>query len=406
MDDTGKLSRTDWTEIKVEEFLSRPFISEFVYRSPKKPKEGKTTQAEVVDHLLWTGEIGILISQKCQADPTARTAEKTESWARKNAKEAFMQVKGALRTAGMTPIWCEHPRLGRVDFPSGLPKIHHAIVIVEVFQSVDLQCEAANLPLMFSGTPVSYFSVNDFLNLAIELRTLPDLIDFLNSRREVLTEKDLRVIGEDRVLFDAYLLGGGRLSGDVTSRAEAKRLAADNQELLPHLMNEKQEKNKICETLEHVAHELSVRDKDIPDGISHLYEPAESRSGYLQMLKLIAHFNFQERVELGRVFRLAMDDIAHKDKGLGIRVAILSSIPEMVFIFGSSKLVDRLELAEALGSFVDGALAYYGKKRCLLVVDRDKVSYEVLLGSQVVIPPADSQVELGKRLFGRLQLIN
>jgi hypothetical protein len=31
-----------------------------------------------------------------------------------------------------------------------------------------------NVALEFSGTPVSYFSVNDFLNLARELRTTPE----------------------------------------------------------------------------------------------------------------------------------------------------------------------------------------------------------------------------------------
>jgi hypothetical protein len=38
-----------------------------------------------------------------------------------------------------------------------------------VFQPVDLQPDADDLPLSCGGTPITYLSVNDFLNLAVEL---------------------------------------------------------------------------------------------------------------------------------------------------------------------------------------------------------------------------------------------
>src|SRR5260370_21142516 len=55
------LKRTKWAERHVEEFLSLPLVSEFVFRSPQT-LDG--TQSEVADLLVAHGEIGILVSQK------------------------------------------------------------------------------------------------------------------------------------------------------------------------------------------------------------------------------------------------------------------------------------------------------------------------------------------------------
>src|SRR5258708_13572508 len=76
------LRRTEWAERHVQEFLSLPFISEFVFRSPQTADR---TQREVADFLVAHGQIGILISQKCQEDPSSRSVVTTESYVRKAA---------------------------------------------------------------------------------------------------------------------------------------------------------------------------------------------------------------------------------------------------------------------------------------------------------------------------------
>ena len=73
--------RTDWAERHVEEFLSLPFVTEFVFRSPQTINSA--LEREVVDFLILQRGNGILISQKCQDDPTRRTIEQTDTWARK-----------------------------------------------------------------------------------------------------------------------------------------------------------------------------------------------------------------------------------------------------------------------------------------------------------------------------------
>ena len=65
-------TRTLWAERQVEEVLSLPLISEFVFRSPKHKDP---TDKEVIDHLIVHKGDGILISQKAQENPTSHCGE-------------------------------------------------------------------------------------------------------------------------------------------------------------------------------------------------------------------------------------------------------------------------------------------------------------------------------------------
>src|ERR1700743_1088251 len=98
-----------WAEYYVRDFLSLPFISEFVYHSLQTID---TSQKEVADFLVAYPGVGILISQKTQKDPMERSPEKVSSWALKQAVKAASQLQGALRTAHGKPVWCDHPRRG------------------------------------------------------------------------------------------------------------------------------------------------------------------------------------------------------------------------------------------------------------------------------------------------------
>jgi len=91
-----------WAELYVRDFLALPFVSEFVFRSLQTLDGG--TQKEVADLLIAHSGVGtfpgvgILMSQKTQLDALARDADKTLSWALKEAKKAASQLRGALRT--------------------------------------------------------------------------------------------------------------------------------------------------------------------------------------------------------------------------------------------------------------------------------------------------------------------
>lgn len=83
--------------------------------------------------------------------------------------------------------------------------------------------------------------------------------------------------------------------------------------------------------------------------------------------------------------------------------ARLDSKPEWVYIFGSSKKVDRSEVLERILQLMPGAMVYCEKRRCLLVLDRDTISFEVAL-SQPDFNLTLADFELGRRLFGHLKI--
>ena len=87
------MSRTDWAEGEVEDILSLPLISEFVFRSPK---HNDPNEKEVIDHLIVHKDEAILISQKAQDDPTKRSVQRNELWVLKNTQDALKPILGAI----------------------------------------------------------------------------------------------------------------------------------------------------------------------------------------------------------------------------------------------------------------------------------------------------------------------
>jgi hypothetical protein len=394
-------SRTLWAERQVEEFLSLPLVSEFVFRSPQAV-DG--SQREVADFLVVHETHGILISQKCQEDPTARTGEKLEAWACKRAKKAVSQLTGALRTGATRPMWCQHPRRGRVDFPDGLPAVAHGVVLIEALERVALPQEAEEFPLEFNGIPISYFSLNDFLNLTVQLRTVPEIVEYLDQRR-ALPFADLRVIGEERSLFAFYLLNGGSFAGCL-GIADAKIAVAAQSTEFERLLAEKLGRDRCSGLLEHVANELARRLPDYAAGLSpevlRAFDQSEQRRSYIEMQRVLANLRLRERAGLGHAFESTARTLRSEPQGFVYRAMRLDSQPEWVYVFGSSKNVERPVLLSRVAPLMRGALAYFDKRRCFLAIDRDGVGYEVAL-SRSGYQPSPADHEAGMQLYGHLR---
>ena len=386
----------------MEEFLSLPFIKEFVYRSPQAIDKN---QREVADFLILQTDAGILISQKCQDNPTRRTAEKTDAWTQKKAKKAVSELCGALRTGSGRPTWCDHPRRGRVDFPEGLPTIRHGLVLVEVFQPVDLNAQAVDLPLDYQGIPITYLSVNDFLNLAVELRTVPEVVQYLEARRS-LPSPSLRIIGDEKSLFAFYVLNDGSFHGCV-GHADAHVAVTAREKQLQQRLQQKWESDRYGGILEHVANELATRNPDYATGLSPemvaRFDPQEQRTNYLKMQEVLADLRLRERVELGRQFHSVINRLSPQVQGLTFAAAHLDSKPDWVFVFASSKGWERPHVLEAGMLLAAAAMAFYQKKYCLLVIDRDGQGYEVGLEKSSA-QPTITDYALGEKIFGHLQV--
>jgi hypothetical protein len=395
--------RTEWAERHVEEFLSIPFISEFVFRNIRTI-DGKTPH-QAGDFLILHKDIGILIEQKCQEDPSLRGATKTNLWARKSAKAGWFQLRRALTRPKDRSVWCDHPRRGRVEFSNGLPPIHYGLVIVEVFQAVDLQPEAQSLPLEHRGVPINYFSVNDFLNLAVNLRSVPELLEYLASRRS-LPLADQRVIGDEKSLFEFYLLNGGSFA-DAVGRADARIAIAAQQDRLREVLRWKYEADHDAFLIEHVADALATRNPNFAEGLSPellaAFDPADQRRNYLEIQGALSDLRLRERSELGRAFRGAIEKLSGEPQGFTYMSARLDSKPEWVYVFASSKNIERPEVLSRMTLLMRGAMAHYHKRRCLLVIDRDGEGYEVGL-SHPSFTPMLADFERGQRLFGNLRV--
>lgn len=398
------LSRTRWAELHVEGFIAPAFISEFVFRSPKILDRGR--EREVADLLITRGDQALLISQKCQEKPDTRTPEKAKAWAQKQAVGAASQLGGALRRVGLEgEIWCDHPRRGRVPFPKGLPRITHAIAAIEVFERTEL---GDDLPLESQRTPVTYISVSDFLNLSQQLRTVLEVVRYLEARRS-LPESELRVIGAEQVLFLYYLLFDGTFAG-FTSYAEAEKILSARSDELRAAMAAKAERDRFSLLIEYVADQLAGRHPRYQDGLSATvldsYEPVGGRRAYLQMQEIIAGMHLAERAALGAVFHGAIEERKAKGGiGLTFAAAQVSSQPDLVFVFGSfgeSPSFSRDELLTAFHPLSNDAMLHHERSRCLIIVDRDGESYEVGLAF-LTAPPSPELKGTKSKVFGPLK---
>lgn len=394
-------SRTQWAERHVDEFLSLPLVSEFVYRSPQA-LDGN--QREVADFLVTYGLPGVLLSQKCQEDPTLRSGDKLDSWAHKAAKKGVAQLAGALRTGPGRPMRCQHRRRGNVNFPTGLPQVAHAVVLIEVFQSVAFSGDE-DFPLDFNRTPISYFSLNDFLNVAIELRTLPEIVEYLD-RRRALGPAAVRTIGEERSLFGFYLLNESSFAGCV-GIPDAKIVVAARARDLRGVLSRKRESDRFSRLLEHVADQLATRLPGYADGLPPAmvaeFDPQNDRQNYLAMQRVLADLRLRERAEMGRAFDEAITMAGTDDRSFVYRAMHLDSRPDWVYVFGSSKGFPRPTVLQRLETLMHGSLAHFGKSRCLVIIDRDGVSFDVGLSRTGYLPtPTDYSV--GNELFGKLKI--
>lgn len=379
-----------------------PFISEFVFRSPRRHKN----QKEIADLLISQGDTNIVFSQKCQEDPTSRSEEKNALWVLKEAKHGLSQLQGGLKKFTSEGFWCAHPRRGRVEFNEPLAKIDEAIVLVETLSRVDLNDNSSDFPLEHNGVPITYLSVNDFLNLVNELRTVPELLNYLKERR-CLPEADMRIVGDEAYLFPTYFLNDRHFDG-CKNRQQAKHLLDKNQTRFALAYQLKKANDRFCMKLEDVAHQLSVRNPHLTKEEEQFYEPKEERSGYLKMQLAIADLDLPERISLGKGFIGIIEKLATSGRtsaDLTYGAFLTDSKPDWVFVFAASQKINSGPLVAALSEIAHGALAAYQKTKCLIVADREGAGYEVAHLSRTA-DLTDYQIEMGERHFAKLKMFS
>ena len=398
--DQPKISRTEWAELQVEELLSVPFVSEFVFRSPK---HNDPDEKEVIDHLVIHGDRCILLSQKAQEEPDKRTLERNELWVLKNIQNALKPIRGVIRNPHDRPKWCEHPRRGRVEFDS-IPLIIHGIALAETWRPVDLSSSAADLPLEYMGISLTYLSINDFLNLAVQLRTVPELLEYLSARR-TLPEPSLRRMGDEWTLFKFYLLNGCNFTG-CSGHDDARQKLQANPDAVTDALERNSEHRFYSGLLEYVADCLAVRDPDYAQGLSEhllaLFDPDGERKNYILLQEILVDLRLRERAELGRAFHSVTDRVSEQGEGLSFQASYIDG-KDRVFLFVAARNRSKTQISEAIHTLAGAAIAHFRKGSCLVIVDRDGEHYDLALTRPDYQPTADDE-GAGRKYFGHLRI--
>jgi hypothetical protein len=218
---------------------------------------------------------------------------------------------------------------------------------------------------------------------------------------------DLRVIGDEKALFSAYLLNSGAFPSPCT-RADAAELVARNEVELTRRRERKAESDRFSNLLEHVAHELAIRHpnyaSDLPTDLLRNFDDAATRRNYIEMQGVIANLRLRERAELGRAFQGVILNLRDRRQyDFTYMAAYLDARPDWVFVFGSSKNVKRVEVLKRAAVLMPTAMAQYEKSKCMLIIDRDGESFEVAIDKSTSKPSVDD-VAMGRRLFGKLKV--
>lgn len=394
--------RTQIAERFVETFAGVPLTAECVYRSPQYLDKG--TQKEVCDFIILLRDQAILISMKSQEDPSQRAGEKLERWIIKNAKSALAQAKGAMRTIGTRNFWCQHPRRGRVEFGPHTLEVRHLIVTTEIFtERVTL---ADTFELEVNGIPVSYLGVNDLCNLINELRTFPDVDDYLDARR-ILPEKVLRTVGEEKPLFEYYIVNKRALDG-CYGHDDARIVAAAKDVEIEMYNYFKPLKNRFAGYVECVSDRLATRlddyDKDLEPALAKLYDDPRNRSNYRLMQDELCDLRLTERQNVGmQLHRLREKIETSKDQECMTYGAVfLDSKPDFVYVLISSRGVNRVELIKRASLLLRGAVTQYDKQRGMVIADRDGKNFEIQLAAGLTPDPTNQR--LAEMYFSNLKV--
>jgi hypothetical protein len=396
------MGRTLWAEKFVDSFASRPLTAECVFHSPQYLDKGK--QKEVCDILFILRGNAILVSMKSQDDPSSRTGDKLRRWTIKNSANALNQARGALNTIAHKRFWCQHSRRGRVDFEPNSIQVAHIVVLTEVLgDAVDLPTE---LPLLLGDIPVTYLSVNDFLNLINELRAFPDIRAYLDARR-TLQHENLRMIGHEVPFYKYYILNGESFDG-CEGYADTRISNAVRDAEWRAVLSEGQSRHEFAGLIEYVSDALATRLKDFSEGLDAQtvarFDHADDRKHYMLMQEELCDLRLVERTALGEHFTKVIDKTENgKDnEGMTYAAFFTDSKPDLVYVLVSAKGVDRPTLHHRLTILLRAAMAAYGKERGLVIADRDGDGFEVQLISG---PSTDtSDKKLGEMYFAKLKM--
>jgi hypothetical protein len=379
------MQRSEWVEQYAASFAGEPFVREFVFANPKFLKSG--IEKEVADLLFAFRSHAIVAQLKSQEDPATRDAARLDAWIAKRADDGASQLRGSLRTLRARDTWCQHARRGRVTFAAGSLTAIHGVVLVECR---DARVRVPNLSLDIDGTPIAYFDTNDFLNVVDQLRSFRDLAAYLTARAALGDDVRLQLGGE-RATLEYYLLHDASFTGwtsydDAAASAATERIERTTQFTAKH------QRDIPARFLEDVADTLAERLSTYREGLDAdtlaRFDEDASRLRYLAMQEILCNLSLVGRRQLGAAMLDTFGPPGGPPRWLH-RAAYLDEDPTHVFVLVASHGESRQTIFQRLTVLLRSALAHYGRRNALGIVDRDSVGFEMMLVQEFEPTPED-----------------
>ncbi|HEV3112967.1 MAG TPA: hypothetical protein VGY99_20970 [Candidatus Binataceae bacterium] len=350
------MQRSKLAEINAARFASAPLVAECVFLNPAF-LDGNI-EREVCDLLLVLRDQALVVQMKSQDKP--HSGEKLTRWIEKETRKAASQIKGTIRTLRDRPIWCNHVRRGQVEFHAGYLKPLQALVIVETQVSAAIPND---LPNVCTGIPISYLSLNDFLNLVNELRAFPEIALYL-AQRAAFAESAQIPLGAERIVYAGYLANEGGF-GEYPSYDEmAQSLVGLS---VNELLHEKHAADRPAHVVENFVDSLAARiahwDEGLTPDLTCRFDPTEGRSNYLRIQEEFCDLQLCDRRALGRQLSelRSMLDGAQLNE-MAYASARSDNKPDMLYIVAASRGIARVELLRRADHLLAAGLAFYKKQ--------------------------------------------
>lgn len=162
--------------------ISEPLLYDFVHLGPKI-KNNKYNKA-LCDLLIEDEPIAIIVELKTQNDEITRQGRNQINWTSNQIKKAIRQVNGGIRNLNLVDIICNNPKRGKIIFTKNQLEPKHGIIIID-YNSEPYILNSNIENRTKRNIPLHYFTFNNFVWLCKQLKTLPDLLEYLNERSKI-----------------------------------------------------------------------------------------------------------------------------------------------------------------------------------------------------------------------------
>lgn len=190
--------------------IAEPLLLGLVHLRPSIRSGGQ--QRELCDILIEDSPIALIIQIKAQSD-NDKGKEKLERWVNKKISEASKQVCGALRFLHISDIHINNEVRGDFIIQRGELQGRHGIVVVD-YTGSPLPINGNISRRSDTGVPLHYLSTSDFANLCNFLKSLPDLIKYLEERSKISAWATPR-LNDERNVYAYYIQNEGRFHSAI-----------------------------------------------------------------------------------------------------------------------------------------------------------------------------------------------